>query len=129
MLEHLKRFARFVPFLFLAGMMFAQTGTQHGIQLTWNAVTVASGEPALAGYNMYRTVGSGAPVKLNTSPIVGTSYLDPNADLTAGTAYSYDVTAVDVNGDESASSNVFTITPTVLIVNPPAPSGCSGKQI
>lgn len=123
----MKRFLWLLPVVLLVTGVFAQTGTQHGIALTWNAVTVASGEPALAGYNVYKGVGGAPTVKINTALVVGTSYLDPNSDLTAGTSYEYDVTAVDVNGNESAASNITTITPAVLIVNPPAPSGCSGK--
>ena len=125
----MKRILYLLPLIMICLMpALGQTGTQHGIALTWNAVTVGSGEPALAGYNVYRTVGGGSATKLNTNPVTTTSYLDPNADLTAGTTYEYDVTAVDVNGNESGPSNVVTITPSVLIVNPPAPSGCSGKQ-
>jgi hypothetical protein len=126
----MKKLLWLLPVLLLVlGGALGQSGTPHGIALTWTASTVATGEPALAGYNAYRTVVSGSPVKLNGSTlIVGTSYLDPNSDLTAGQTYSYDVTAVDVNGNESGPSNVATITPTVLIVNPPAPSGCNAKQ-
>jgi fibronectin type 3 domain-containing protein len=132
MLNHLKRFAPLAVLITILLVGFprvhAQTATPHGIELTWTAPTIATGEPALAGFNVYRTVGSGTATKLNTALVTSPSYLDPNADLTAGMTYSYDVTAVDVNGNESAPSNVFAITPTVLIVNPPAPSGCKGVQ-
>jgi hypothetical protein len=124
----MKKIFYLLPLLVVCLMpALAQTATQHGILLGWNPVTPATGEPALAGYNVYRTIGSGAATKINTAIVTTTTYLDPNSDLTAGTTYEYDVTAVDVNGNESGPSNVVTVTPAVLIVNPPAPSGCNGK--
>ena len=123
-----KLFAVLPVLLFVSMSMLGQTATQHGFLLNWTPPTVAQGEPALAGYNVYRSVGGGTAVKLNTTLVTSATYLDPNADLTVGTTYSYDVTAVDVNGNESGPSNVVTVTPGVLFVNPPAPSGCNGKQ-
>lgn len=115
-------------FVLILGTALAQTGTQHGICLTWTAPTIGTGEPALSGYNVYRTIGSGPATKINTTLVIGTTYVDPNSDITVGTTYSYDVTAVDANGNESTPSNTASITPTTLIVNPGAPSGCNAKQ-
>ena len=123
-----KLFAVLPVLLFVSMSMLGQTATQHGFLLNWTPPTVAQGEPALAGYNVYRSVGGGTAQKLNTTLVTSATYLDPNADLTVGTTYEYDVTAVDVNGNESGPSNVVTVTPGVLFVNPPAPSGCNGKQ-
>jgi hypothetical protein len=123
-----KLFAVLPVVLFATMSMLGQTATQHGFLLNWTPPVVGQGEPALAGYNVYRSVGGGTAQKLNTSLVTSATYLDPNADLTVGTTYSYDVTAVDVNGNESGASNIVTVTPGVLFVNPPAPSGCNGKQ-
>src|ERR1700679_1990366 len=118
----MKRLVYMLPLVMVLviGPLMAQSGTQHGFLLNWTPPTVAQGEPALAGYNVYRSVGGGTAVKLNTTLVTSATYLDPNADLTVGTTYEYDVTAVDVNGNESGPSNVVTVTPGVLFVNPPA---------
>jgi len=77
--------------------------TAAGVELIWNANT----EPDLAGYNVYRRDGEGAPHKLN-SELVGTPlYRDVAAE--AEHRYTYWVTAVDAAGNESASSGEATV--------------------
>jgi len=77
--------------------------TAAGVELIWNANT----EPDLAGYNVYRRDGEGAPHKLN-SELVGTPlYRDVTAE--AGHRYTYWVTAVDAAGNESAPSGAATV--------------------
>jgi hypothetical protein len=73
--------------------------TTHEVTLSWKA-SVSSG---IAGYNVYRaTLPSGSYVKLTSTVIAGTSFSD--TDVTAGDTYSYEVTAVNQKGEESAPS-------------------------
>ncbi len=84
-----------------AGLNAISTGA--GVELIWNANTQLD----LAGYNVYRRDGEGAPHKLN-SGLVGTPlYRDTTAE--AGRRYAYWVTAVDSAGNESTSSGETTI--------------------
>lgn len=72
----------------------------HSVSLTWNA----SPSPTASGYNVYRsTVSGGGYVKMNSSPVASLSYVDTT--VSGGLIYYYVTTAVDPNGDESASSN------------------------
>jgi len=77
------------------------TGT-HDVILTWTASTT----PGVTGYNVYRgsTSGGEGPAPLSSSPISGTTYADANVQ--AGQAYYYMVTAVSSNGTtQSADSS------------------------
>jgi len=77
--------------------------TAAGVELIWDANT----EPDIAGYNVYRRDGEGAPHKRN-SELVGTPlYRDAAAE--AGHRYTYLVTAVDAAGNESAPSGEATV--------------------
>jgi hypothetical protein len=78
--------------------VFSGLAQQPFIDLAWTANT----EPDLAGYNVYRHVGSEAPVKLNSELIKSPSFRDTN--IKPGTTYSYSVTAVDLRGNESEKS-------------------------
>jgi pectin methylesterase-like acyl-CoA thioesterase len=61
----------------------------------------------LAGYAVYRSIGSGASTKLAT--VSGTSFTDSSA--TVGTTYRYTVVAVDTSANESAASSAVSATP------------------
>ena len=64
-------------------------------------------DPDGIGFNVYRSTGGGAAVRLNGSVITGgTNYLDTSANL--GQANSYHVRPV-VNGAEQAASGSFTL--------------------
>jgi hypothetical protein len=109
---------------------YGQTGTPHGVNVTWTAPSPAGGSGTIAGYNVYRcpgtcTAASTAWVKIDTSLDLTNGYLDQST-LVAGSTYSYASTAVDSTGNESAFSNVATIT-FVAVPNPGAPSGCNAK--
>jgi hypothetical protein len=72
------------------------------VTLTWtenSEIDVQIG----GGYNVYQ--GS---TKVNTSPITGTSYTVTG--LTSGTSYTFTITAVDSDGNESAHSASVTVT-------------------
>lgn len=68
--------------------------------LSWTANT----EPDLLGYNVYR-----GTTKLNATPVSTPSYTATG--LTNGTAYSFQVSAVDTSGNESAKSGAVGATP------------------
>lgn len=73
--------------------------TGHFVSLSWTA----SSSQGVTGYNIYRGTTSGGPyTKLNSSPVVGTSYTDRTVQ--AGQTYYYVATAVD-SSSESAYSN------------------------
>lgn len=67
-------------------------------QLAWDAP--ASGA---AGYNVYRSTGLDGFVKLNSTPVSATSFVDSTAAQNAD--YVYIVTSVDSTGKESDGSN------------------------
>lgn len=70
------------------------------VTLTWNAVAGAT------GYNVYRSpVSGGGYVKLNGTPLAGTSFVDRSGELHSGQRYFYVVKALDSAGNESAASN------------------------
>lgn len=87
--------------------------------LTWNKNL----EPDMAGYNIYRRIGS-APVKgdakLNVAliPTATPTYVD---SVSVDGDYFYAVTAVDTSGNESGFSSA--VDKVVNTVPPAAPSG------
>jgi len=75
---------------------------QRTVQITWQASSSAAGNPSLT-YNVYRASTCAGPfLKLNSSGVSATNYLDTN--VAVGAAYCYQVTAV-LNGLESGPSN------------------------
>lgn len=80
--------------------------------LTWNANT----ELDLAGYKVYRAVGSNPETLFATLGKV-TTYTDATLPTVDGNV-SYSLTAYDTNGNESQHSVTVT---KVLNTNPPAP--------
>ena len=127
--------AIFVALLIGTGIDLAQTGTQHGVLVSWTPGSIISGGPAgdaVAGYNIYRCLGTctasqGGWVKIDATLDLGLSYLDASANLSPNTTYSYAATTVDTLGNESAFSPIATVA-FVVIPNPNAPSGCSAKS-
>lgn len=71
----------------------------HSVDLTWDAST-----SVVVGYNVYRGNQAGGPyTKLNSSPMVATSYTD--STVLGGRTYFYVTTAVDAASVESVFSN------------------------
>jgi fibronectin type 3 domain-containing protein len=71
----------------------------YTVSLSWNAST----SPNISGYNVYRrTGGSGSYVKINSSLVGPTSYVD--SSVADGQTYYYETTAVNSSGEESAPS-------------------------
>lgn len=86
--------------------------TADGLSVTlhWNAVSDAT------GYNVYRSaVAGGGYVKINSSPVSGTSLTDSSPDLRSGQRYFYVVKALDNVGNESAPSNEASAVPSYTI--------------
>jgi fibronectin type 3 domain-containing protein len=79
---------------------------QHEIDLNWDAP--ANSSDPVAGYNIYRSTGSGGSfTKLNTSPNNPVNYTD--SAVQSGTTYVYEVKSVDASGVESSASNQITL--------------------
>jgi fibronectin type 3 domain-containing protein len=83
-----------------AGLQAAYSGEGQTpfIDLVWAPVTNAD----LAGYNVYRSEGTGAARKLNSELVKSPSYRD--RAVASGKTYTYAVSAVDVRGNESQRS-------------------------
>jgi fibronectin type 3 domain-containing protein len=79
----------------------ASTPTATQVNLSWAA---SSDDIGVAGYKVYRDGTS-----LEAQPIVGTTYSDDEAS--PGTTYTYEVSALDTAGNESAKSSVTVKTP------------------
>ncbi|WP_218566277.1 malectin domain-containing carbohydrate-binding protein [Vallicoccus soli] len=91
------------------------TGALAGNTLSWTARTEAD----LAGYNVYRASSpTGTYTKLNGALLTGTTFSDTAAPVDA--ASSYQVTAVDRAGNESARSATATATRPAPDTTPPA---------
>lgn len=87
----------------VAGLTAALGG--GGVSLQWTPNT----EPALVGYNVYRSTQSGGPYsKRNGSLVVAAAYVDTGISPT--TTYHYVVRAVATGGAEGANSNQASIT-------------------
>jgi hypothetical protein len=87
----------------------AATRPGSNVQLTWNA----NSEPDLLGYNVYRATVAGGPwTLLNSSPTTGPNYLDTAVPTGAADVW-YEVSASDVNLNESARSAALQLTLTV----------------
>ena len=79
--------------------VYSGAGQKAFVDLIWAPVTSAD----LAGYNVYRSEGAGAAVKLNSELIQSPAYRD--SAVGAGKVYVYSVSAVDLRGNESAHSD------------------------
>lgn len=75
------------------------SGGSYAVNLSWTASTTDG-----VGYYIYRGTVTGGPyVKLNSSPVDTTSFMDTG--IASGQTYYYVVAAVDANGIESSPSN------------------------
>jgi len=80
------------------------TGGDGVVTLGWSD----NAEPDLSGYNVYRSAG-GPFVQQNGALVVTSDYTDNSVNN--GTAYTYEVTAVDTSGNESGASGQASATP------------------
>jgi len=89
------------------GQTLTGAGTQssgHTVDLSWDP-----SPSAVVGYNIYRGTLSGGPypTKLNSSPQLGTSFVDNTVN--PSTTYYYVATSLDANSSESSFSNQLTM--------------------
>jgi hypothetical protein len=82
------------------------TAVPHEVDLNWSAPT--SSPDLVAGYNIYRAMGTGSFVQINPSPNSAVVYVDNT--VVSGASYTYQVTSIDSSGVESVPSNQFTVT-------------------
>jgi hypothetical protein len=82
------------------------TAVAHSVDLSWDAP--ASSPDPVAGYNIYRSLGSGSPQLLNSTPITGITYVDNS--VASGSTYAYAVQSVDASGLQSVPSNQIQVT-------------------
>lgn len=75
----------------------------HSVNLTWNA----SSTSGVVAYNIYRSTNGGAYTMI-VSSVSSTQYTDTNVQPES--QYSYAVTAVGSNGEESSYSNEISVT-------------------
>ncbi len=78
--------------------VFSGPGQRSFIDLVWAPNT----EPDLAGYNVYRHEQDSPVVKLNSELVKSPAFRD--SEILAGHRYFYEVSAVDVRGNESEHS-------------------------
>ncbi|MGI3785443.1 MAG: fibronectin type III domain-containing protein, partial [Janthinobacterium lividum] len=90
------------------GLVAPATGTK--VALSWNA----SPEADVAGYNVFRATGTGAYTKISTGLVTSPGFTDDG--LAPGTAYSYQVSAVDTSALESDRSAAATVTTAINAV-------------
>jgi hypothetical protein len=70
----------------------------HSVALTWDPST-----SDVVGYYVYRALADGTYAKINSAPDVNTQYTDTN--LLSGQTYTYVVTSVDADNNESDYSD------------------------
>jgi hypothetical protein len=90
----------------VVGLSGTGTAVTHYVALSWGAPT-SSPDP-VAGYNIYRSLGTGSFALINPSPVATVAYTDNG--VTSGSTYMYEVKSVDAAGVESVPSNVTSAT-------------------
>ncbi len=89
-----------------------QASNPHSVTISWRP-----SKTAVSGYNVYRVLPPGSPVKLSTTSATDTEFTDRTAE--AGNTYFYFVTAVDSKGIESRPSEKLSVTvPTAVAPTP-----------
>jgi hypothetical protein len=91
-----------------------------GVHVSWSPNT----EPDLAGYNVYRSLNGGTPVRINEALVTATTYVDGTAPAN-GQGAGYQVTAVDTRGNESAhttTGKIDAVTSTHWLLEPAYPN-------
>ena len=103
---------RFVPLL--GTLVLASCGRQQSQTIKPEAANPRSvtiswtpSKTAVAGYNVYRVLPPGGPIKLSRSIVTDSQFTDHTVQ--AGSAYFYFVTTVDSKGVESAPSQKLSV--------------------
>lgn len=116
--------ARAVPAMAASAPTFppVPTGT-YEVALTWS---FTQGSDLATGFDVYRAVsGASAYQLLNTTPVPVATLSYADTTVANNTAYAYYVVSVDASGNQSAPSNLITVT----TPNPPsAPANLAGAS-
>ena len=89
----------------LSGSGVASSSGSHTVSLTWGVSTSSN----VTGYFVERATASGGPYQvLNSSPVIGASYVD--STVQDGKEYFYVVVTVSNNGEESSPSKQVSAT-------------------
>ena len=112
---HLPRVLLKLPFVPLVGtLVLASCGRQqsqtikpkavnpHSVTITWKP-----SKSPVAGYNVYRVLSPGGPMKVSPGIVTETQFTDRTVET--GNTYAYFVTAVDSKGVESAPSQKLSV--------------------
>lgn len=92
------------------------------VMLTWAATGAGN------SFNIYRSLDNISFVKVNRTPVTGTSYED--SGLTPATTYYYYLTAVNSQMEESAPSEHVAVTTLAVDNTPPTtPTGLTGSAV
>ena len=104
----------------------ASAVTANQADLSWTAGTDNVG---VKNYNIYRGSGGATPTLLATTTTAATSHTDTT--VTASTAYSYQVQAIDAAGNLSQLSGVASVTtPAAADTEPPTvPTGLASEEV
>lgn len=103
--------------------LHSTASSSNSISLAWNASTDNAGGSGLAGYKLYRNGTLAATITAAS----GTSYTDTG--LSAGTNYSYTISAFDASANESAQSSSISVSTAASPPVSPPPSvvgDCNG---
>lgn len=79
-----------------------EVANPHSVTISWKPSKMP-----VAGYNVYRVLPPGGPIKLSPTIITDTQFTDHMVE--AGTTYFYFVTTVDSKGVESSPSEKMTV--------------------
>jgi hypothetical protein len=97
----------------------------HSVVLSWTASVVATGQPAISSYQVWRSTVSGAEVFLaNAGTTAGTANLTyTDTSVVNGTTYFYEVFSLNSVGPSATPSNEVTavIPATVIVPTVPLP--------
>jgi fibronectin type 3 domain-containing protein len=74
----------------------------HSVTVSWKP-----GKSPVAGYNVYRVMPPGGPIKLSPAIVTDTQFTDRT--VAAGNTYLYFVTTVDSKGVESRPSDKLSV--------------------
>jgi hypothetical protein len=83
------------------------TGEAHTVELSWDAP--GSSSDPIVGYNVYRAPGGSATFQLLNSVGAGETIVLDNS-VQSGQVYEYIVESVDSSGNQSAPSNLISVT-------------------
>jgi len=90
-----------------AAVALSGTGTSTAEQVNLSWIAPSSSSDPVAGYNIYRALGSGAFQLVNSGIDTKTTYVD--SSVSSGNTYNYLVKSVDQSGVESTGSNEISV--------------------